>query len=86
MFREGTKEFEELMQTFKQQRDERDAEKKRNDPYQIQRHMRDGAEWVAFSDYVDKIERLKKIHEKELREARERGYSDGKDSNYSWRV
>lgn len=75
---------------------ERAAEAMRNDPYQINRYTNfDGAscmhlslegELVYYADYIEKIERLKAIHEKGLKEAYSRGQSDGKSSNYSWRV
>jgi hypothetical protein len=86
MYKEGTKEFEELMARFKKQAEQREADKKANDPYQIQRYMRDGVEWVAFSDYIGMIERIKRLHAQELQNARSSGYSDGRDSNYSWRL
>lgn len=42
--------------------------------------------WMLHEDHLRVVQEMKKAHEQELRKARERGYSDGRDSNYSWRV
>lgn len=75
---------------------ERALEAEKNDPYTINRysnddgassmHMNPDGEFVYYCDYIDKIERLKKIHEEELKRVYSRGHDDGRNSNYSWRV
>lgn len=89
------KNIQECIDKGKEQALERAAEAVRNDPYQINRytnfdgtscmHLSLEGELVYYADYIDKIERLKAIHEKELNEAYSRAYDDGKSSNYSWR-
>lgn len=73
---------------------EQELERKKNDPLCIQRYSlftdgireKYGGKYILYDEYIDKIERLKAIHAKELAEARRSGYEDGKESNYSWRV
>lgn len=92
------KNIEELNAFWKQKRAKEEAEKKLNDPYSIKRFEPDsyaGAVWmeekalgeyVKYEDYIDKIERLKAIHRKELENAYSSGRNDGVQSTIpSWR-